>query len=54
MNFGENLGKNVRFVGLQIRKVMFDENFKRNLKFFDFAEWKSLMSLVRGFLGNKK
>jgi len=42
------------FVGLQIRKLMFDENFKRKLKFIDFAEWKSFMSLVRGFLGNKK
>jgi hypothetical protein len=33
---------------------MFDENFKRKLKFIDFAEWKSFTSLVRGFLGNKK
>jgi len=42
------------FVGMQIREVMFDENFKRELKFIDFAEWKFFMSLVRGFLGNKK
>jgi hypothetical protein len=42
------------FSGLQITKVMFDENFERKLKFTKLAVWKSLSSLVRGFLINKR
>jgi hypothetical protein len=33
---------------------MFEKNFRRNLYSIELASWKSLISLVCGFPGNKK
>jgi hypothetical protein len=42
------------FVSPQIRKLMFVENFEKNLNSNILATWASFKAMFRGFLGNMK
>ena len=42
------------FVSPQIRKLMFVENFEKNLNSNILAAWASFKAMFRGFLGNMK
>ena len=42
------------FDGLQIRKLISDPNFAKNMTDVEFSAWSSFVSLVKNFLGNHK